>query len=276
MDRASTLTAAGTVLSVGGDTTVMGFAGLTLRSENGSCIEVRDGYTLTLHGVDLKAEAHEYAISGSNTEEQLVIASSVLDLHSEQGAVRGFNGGIDLHVTCYYKEPDSAQIRDGAIKEKYNVLDPLHIPEILNELLIYTYADLDADGAVTIDDLLEFIVFVANDKAIMAVIFLTLMGHPAVLEKYDFDLNGQNGRQDFQFFINRLFPDGTVYRVVLGAYDAESGQLLQFLAFQNIAEISLDELSNFVMEKNVFRMFIIDKNAVPLCKATSVDRSQAE
>ena len=251
---------------------------MTLKSETGACIEVHDGKTLTLHGVDLKAEAKTVAISGSDTEESLLFAASIVSLHGEEEAIRGFNGSMALYDTCFVKAPEKTYVANNEFHNRLTLVDlPLVDPVVHpTDVLISTYADLDEDGVVTIDDLLEFILYVTGNTRIMIALTMAYLGYPAeTFPEYDFDMNGQNGRQDFQFFIDRLFPDGAVQKVIISSYNAEDGHYLSSFIFKNISDTSLDALASYVMKNNEFRMFIIGENAVPLCKATSVDRSQA-
>ena len=279
VDCACTLTASGTVISAAADTTLMGFAGLTLKSETGACIEVRNGKKLTLHGVNLKADAKTVALSGSETGEELFFASSVAELHGEQQAIRGFNGSMVLHETSFVKQPENTYVANNEFHTQKTLIQVPLIDPVVNptDVLISTYADRNDDDAVTVDDLLQFIVYVSNNTRILMALTMAYLGYPfETFEEYDFDLNGQNGRQDFQFFIDRLFPDGAVEKVILSAYNASTGQYLDSFMFKNITDLSLDAFGTFLMKKNEFRMFIIGENAVPLCQSTMIDRTNAE
>lgn len=276
-DCPSKLTASGTVLSCGADTTLMGFAGLTLNSETGSCVEVYNGKKLTLHGVDLKANAAQAALTGSETGERLALAGSVLELDGGQGAILGFDGGIDLHETCTLREPDAAQLMNGALREGCELSDSAQDPEILRAARFSTYADLDEDGAVTVQDLLEFVVRVANDPDIIdSILNAFWYGSFDAYTIYDFDVNGRNGRGDFQFFIDRLFPDGAAHKIVLCSYEGSTGRFLSSFAFDRIGDVSLETLADFLMRKAQFRMFILGENNVPICQSALVDRTKPE
>ena len=261
-DEPSELTAAGTVIRSYADVTVTGFAGLTLRSEEGNCIEIRNGKKLMLDRLCLKAEAKNFVLAGADTAEELLIVASDLELTGGQGVAQAFSGGLTLHATCKITSPKNAVVRNNGIVY-FSFSDLAYIAP--NSVTVSATIDRDDNGVIDVEDFLAFIVYYSQTIHQLEMLFY--------VEKYDLDLNGLCGRNDFQAFIDRLFPYDSLRWIVAGAYDHETGEFLGAFMFSKAYLRELDEYYFFFDRREEYRLIFIGEGNVPLCRETTIDRS---
>lgn len=285
-DAPSALTNAGTVILSHVDLTVTGFKGLTLTSENGSCVVMDSGAGLTLDCLRMKAVAKDVAVSGSGTSEKLDIGTSLLDLEGGSAAVRGFDGDLTMQKTSAYQEPTAAKIQGGAIVE-----DKVIAPAVLKKLRITTNADYDQDGEVEAEDLFQIILMLSYEfKELFQLIDLDNESNIAqmlpelisslgvaksirlltLIPKYDFDRNKNPGRGDYQVLLDRIYAEGELQNVAVSVYDPDSDQCSGLFMFQRATDRSLKEYSNFFENVTDCRVFILGDGFVPLQAATDI------